>query len=144
MPKTEKVEKVEELTAEFTSATGAVVADYRGLTVTDATHSGSVGSLAYTFEVANDEAFTNLFGSWNVPEQPNQTSLDLPRDLSWISVYYWHVRAYDGTTTGTWSRTLAFATPNPPAAPPPVSIGGGDAIDLHQATSVNPNVSSRL
>ena len=37
MPKTEKVEKVEKLTAEFTSATGAVLADYRGLTVTDAT-----------------------------------------------------------------------------------------------------------
>ena len=37
MPKTEKVQKVEELTAEFTSATGAVLADYRGLTVTDAT-----------------------------------------------------------------------------------------------------------
>ena len=37
MPKTEKVEKVEELTAEFTSASGAVLADYRGLTVTDAT-----------------------------------------------------------------------------------------------------------
>ena len=37
MPKTEKVEKVKKLTAEFTSATGAVLADYRGLTVTDAT-----------------------------------------------------------------------------------------------------------
>jgi large subunit ribosomal protein L10 len=37
MPRTEKVEKVEKLTAEFTSATGAVLADYRGLTVTDAT-----------------------------------------------------------------------------------------------------------
>jgi large subunit ribosomal protein L10 len=37
MPKTEKVEKVEKLTAEFTSATGAVLADFRGLTVTDAT-----------------------------------------------------------------------------------------------------------
>jgi large subunit ribosomal protein L10 len=37
MPKTEKVEKVKELTAEFTSASGAVLADYRGLTVTDAT-----------------------------------------------------------------------------------------------------------
>lgn len=37
MPKTEKVEKVQKLTAEFTSATGAVLADYRGLSVTDAT-----------------------------------------------------------------------------------------------------------
>jgi large subunit ribosomal protein L10 len=37
MPKTEKVQKVEELTARFTSASGAVLADYRGLTVKDAT-----------------------------------------------------------------------------------------------------------
>jgi large subunit ribosomal protein L10 len=37
MPKTEKVEKVKELTAEFTSASGAVLADYRGLSVKDAT-----------------------------------------------------------------------------------------------------------
>jgi large subunit ribosomal protein L10 len=37
MPKTEKVEKVKELTAEFTSSSGAVLADYRGLSVKDAT-----------------------------------------------------------------------------------------------------------
>jgi large subunit ribosomal protein L10 len=37
MPKAEKVEKVKELTAEFTSASGAVLADYRGLSVKDAT-----------------------------------------------------------------------------------------------------------
>jgi hypothetical protein len=86
--------------------------------VANASHSGPVGALVYTFEVATDEGFANRFGSWNVPEQPNQTSLDLPQDFSYASVYYWHVRAYDGATTSPWSRTLALATPNPPAAPP--------------------------
>jgi len=109
-------------------------------TVTNATHAGTVGPLAYTYEVATDEGFSNVWGSWNVPEQPNQTSLDLPRDFSWASVYYWHVRAYDGASTGAWSITRALATPNPPAAPPVSNAGGGDAMDLHQVTSVNPNV----
>jgi hypothetical protein len=87
--------------------------------VANASHSGPVGALVYTFEVATDEGFTNRFGSWNVPEQPNQTSLDLPQDFSYARVYYWHVRAYDGATTGPWSRTLALATGNPPAPGPP-------------------------
>src|SRR5262245_1997420 len=86
--------------------------------VANASRSGPVGALAYTFEVATDEGFANRFGSWNVLEQPNQTSLDLPQDFSYASVYYWHVRAYDGTTTSPWSRTLALATPNSPAVPP--------------------------
>jgi len=87
--------------------------------VANASHSGPVGALDYTFEVATDEGFANLFGSWNVHEQPNQTSLALPQDFSYARVYYWHVRAYDGATTSPWSRTLALGTPNPPAAAPP-------------------------
>src|SRR5439155_12487285 len=83
--------------------------------VANASHSGPVGALVYTFEVATDEGFANRFGSWNVPEQPNQTLLELPQDFSYVSVYYWHVRAYDGATTSPWSRTLALATPNSPA-----------------------------
>ena len=37
MPRPDKVEKVDELAKEFTSSSGAVLTDYRGLTVTDAT-----------------------------------------------------------------------------------------------------------
>jgi len=37
MPKTEKVEKVKELTKRFKSGSGAMFADFRGLTVKDAT-----------------------------------------------------------------------------------------------------------
>jgi hypothetical protein len=89
--------------------------------VANASPSAPMAPLVYTFEVASDEGFANQFGSWNVPEQPNQTSLDLPVDFLYSSVYYWHVRAYDGTTTSPWSRTLALQTPNPPAAPPPAA-----------------------
>jgi hypothetical protein len=87
--------------------------------VSNASRSGPVGALVYTFEVATDEGFANRFGSWNVPEQPNQTSLDLPQDFLYSSVYYWHVRAYDGTTTSPWSRTLALRTPDPASVPAP-------------------------
>ena len=104
--------------------------------VANASPSAPMAALVYTFEVATDEGFANRFGSWNVPEQPNQTSLDLPQDFLYSSVYYWHVRAYDGTTTSPWSRTLALRTPDPA----PVVIGyGQDAIDLRQVTVTGGN-----
>jgi hypothetical protein len=92
--------------------------------VTNATRTGFIGPVVYEFQVAHDEAFTNIFGDWNVPEQTDQTSLDLPQDFAYSSVYYWHVRAFDGSTTGPWSRTLGLGTPNPPPPPPPPSSGG--------------------
>jgi hypothetical protein len=101
--------------------------------VTNAARNGTVGPVVdYQFEVATDEAFTSVFGSWNVTEQAGQTSLDLPRQLAYSGVYYWHVRATDGSF-GPWSRTMAFQAPNapqPPQAPP--SAGGADALDLRQ------------
>jgi hypothetical protein len=105
-------------------------------TVTNATRSGTVGAITYSIEVANDEAFTSQFATWTVGEQPNQTAFDLPRDLAYSSVYYWHVRASDPTTTGPWSRTLALATPNPPVV---IIPSGQDAIDLRQVTVTGGN-----
>jgi hypothetical protein len=87
-------------------------------TVNNATRSGPVGGIVYEFEVAHDEAFTNRFGNWNIPEQSTQTSLDLPIDFAYSNVYYWHVRAFDGATSSGWSVTRALGTPNPPAAAP--------------------------
>jgi hypothetical protein len=93
--------------------------------VTNATRTGFIGPVVYKFQVAHDEAFTNIFGEWNVPEQTDRTSLDLPQDFAYSSVYYWHVRAFDGSTTGPWSRTLGLGTPNPPPPPPPPPPSGG-------------------
>lgn len=104
------------------------------LVVTNAARAGTVGPVVdYQFDLATDEAFTNLVGSWNVHEQANQTSLEVPVELAYSGVYYWHARATDGTS-GPWSPTLAFQAPSAPAPPPPPPTAHGqDAFDLRQA-----------
>jgi hypothetical protein len=98
--------------------------------VTDATKSGTVGAITYTIEVANDFAFTNMYASWTAAEQAGQTTFSPPKDLAYTSVYFWHVRGTDGTTTGAWSQTLSFQVGNAPVQAPTPS--GADGIDLRQ------------
>jgi hypothetical protein len=100
--------------------------------VTDAARTGPVGDVSYQIEVATDEPFSNVYATWTVAEQPGQTSFEMPKDLAYSKVYFWHVRASDPTTPGPWSRTLAIQVTDPPPPPPPVF--GQDAIDLHQAS----------
>ena len=102
-------------------------------TVTNAARTGTVGSVTYAIELATDEAFTTIVASWTAAEQSNQTALDCPKDLSYSKVYYWHVRATDGSVTGAWSRTLAFQVKDAPPPPAPVVTVSPDAIDLRQA-----------
>lgn len=93
--------------------------------VGNAPRSGPVGAITYQIQVADSDSFAHTIAIWTQGEQPGQTTLELPQDLSYSSVYYWHVRAADPTTVGPWSRILAFATPTPPAAPSPGPGGGG-------------------
>ena len=102
--------------------------------VTDAPRTGPVGDVSYQIEVATDEPFSNVYATWTVAEQPGQTAFDMPKDLAYSRVYFWHVRASDPTTPGPWSRTLAIQVTDPPPPPPPVNSGGQDAIDLHSAS----------
>ncbi len=108
---------------------------HQRLVVNNAPRTGAVGPVVdYQFDLATDEAFTNIVGSWNVHEQPNQTSLEVPAELAYSGVYYWHARATDGTS-GPWSQTLAFQAPSaPPPPPPPPAASGSDQIDLGQVT----------
>ena len=85
---------------------------------TNAARSGPVGAITYLVEVADSDSFANKIAAWTGSEQPNRTSLDIPTDLAYNKVYYWHVRAYDPTTLGPFSRTQAFATPPVPPPPP--------------------------
>jgi len=100
--------------------------------VTNATRTGPVGDVSYQIEVATDEPFSNVYATWTVAEQAGQTSFEMPKDLAYSRVYFWHVRASDPTTPGPWSRTLAIQVTDPP--PPPPTIAGQDAIDLRQAS----------
>ena len=97
--------------------------------MTDATRSGPAGAVSYQIEVASDGNFNTVVASWSVAEQAGQTSFDMPKDLAYSKVYYWHVRASDPTTPGPWSNLLALQVADPPASVP--SGGGQDAIDLH-------------
>ena len=112
-------------------------------TITNASRSGPVGAITYLTELADIDAFSNKIATWTAGEQPNQTLLDLPTDLAYSKVYYWHVRAFDPTTVGPWSRTQAFATPPVPVVvtPSPTPTPGGpvpgDAINLSQAAVYN-------
>lgn len=105
---------------------------------TNAPRSGPVGAIAYVLELSDADSFANKLAIWTVGEQPNQTSLASPQDLLPSKQYFWHVRAYDPTTTGPWSATQVFQTPVPiVVSPPPPPPGGGpapnDAINLAQA-----------
>ena len=101
--------------------------------VNNAAHSGPVGALSYTLELADSFAFSNKIATLTAGEQSNQTKLDLTADLKYNTVYYWRVRAGDSATTGPWSNVFAFQTGSAPVIPDPIPSpggGGGDAGDF--------------
>lgn len=96
-------------------------------TWTNAAHSGPVGPITYALELSDSDTFANKIAIWTTAEQSNQTSLAAPQDLTYAKQYFWHVRASDPTTTGPWSATQVFQTPDQPVVvtPPPSGGGGG-------------------
>ena len=92
-------------------------------TFNNAPTSGPVGAMTYTVEIATDSGFSNKVAVWNVAQQPSQTNLDAPANLSNGKTYYWRVRGSEASgAMGPWSSTQSFKTP---AAPAPPSGGGG-------------------
>ena len=91
-------------------------------TIANAPRSGPVGTITYLIEVATDGQFNNKIAAWTAAEgSGGQTTFNLPRDLAYSTVYYWHVRASDPTTTGPWSTIWGFQT-LPEPAPEPIPI----------------------
>src|SRR5438876_96350 len=98
-------------------------------TFVNAPRSGPVGTSSYYIQVSDNEAFAPAYPVFGpVPEQPNQTTVESPRDGEYSHYYFWHVQASDGTNSGPWSVTRAFTTPARPApaptAPGPGNLGG--------------------
>jgi len=101
-------------------AENSIVADLRPrFTINNAPRSGPVGAISYLIEIADGDSFANKVAAWTTGEQSGQTSFNLSSDLSYNKVYYWHVRAFDSSTTGPWSRIFGFATPPQPVVVPP-------------------------
>ena len=117
--------------------------------VNDVSRSGPVGAITYQIEVADTDSFANKAAVWTQGEQPNQTSLVTPVDLSANKLYYWHVRAADPTTAGNWSLTAVFTTPaqaavTPTPSPSPSGPAPNDALNLGLAAVYNspPDIAS--
>ncbi len=85
----------------------------------NASRSGPVGAIAYTFQISENEPFTAIVAVVTVPEQATETKFRLAQELTYDKRYFWRVRAYDPNTTGAWSPTQTFLTPTAPEPPPP-------------------------
>lgn len=102
-------------------AVNAIISSNRPtFVVQNAERSGPAGAINYAVEVADSDTFVNRTAAWTASEQPNQTSLAVPVELTFGKIYFWHARAFDPTTLGPWSEVRAFqvATPVAPAPAP--------------------------
>jgi hypothetical protein len=87
------------------------------LTVSDASIVGPVGPLTYEFQVASDQAFSQLVAAGIIAEGAGQTTFHSSA-LAASATFFWRVRASDGQTTSNWSGVQAFRTPAAPAPGP--------------------------
>ncbi len=111
------------------------------LKVANATTNG-VRPLTYSFQVASDQAFTNIVMSQGgiAPGDGGRTSYKLGSALTPDRGYFWRARAEDGANTGSFSATAQFFLFSPATfqAPVPVSpIGGATVTSLRPRFSFN-------
>jgi hypothetical protein len=88
------------------------------ITAANASWVGPVGGLTYEFQVARDQAFSQLVAAGIVNEGSGQTTFT-SSPLTASATMFWRVRASDGETTSSWSVTQGFRTPAPAPPPPP-------------------------
>ena len=95
----------------------------------NAARSGPVGAVSYTFEIAEDQAFSAMVAIVTMPEQASETRFTIAQELKASTKYYWRVRAFDSNTASAWSLTQSFVTPAavvaPPSPPPTTPPSGG-------------------
>lgn len=94
------------------------------LTVRNGAHTGPVGNVTYSFEVARDQAFTTVVYRANAGEGNGNTTAPVVADLDAEQRFFWRARASDGETTSAWSATASLMTPadspsNPSPSPGP-------------------------
>ncbi len=112
----------------------------------NAAHSGPVGQIRYTIQVATNENFGSMTGQIEVSELPSQTQLAFDTLLPWATTFYWRVRSYELSkmTIGPWSAIQTFRTgaaPPPPPTTPPLTgapCGNNDAL-IRYVASVYPD-----
>ena len=98
-------------------------------TFTNVSRSGPVGPISYVIEVSDTNSFATKVAVWTVAEGASQTSTQLPQDGQYSQYLFWHVRAADPTTAGSWSTIFAFSMPDaPPIVITPINPGPGTTV----------------
>jgi hypothetical protein len=87
--------------------------------VRNSTRSGPTGAIAYTFEIAEDQAFSQMVAVVTVAEQNTETKFTLAQQLKASTKHYWRVRGFDSNVSSPWSLTQSFVTPAAVVTPPP-------------------------
>jgi len=90
------------------SPTGTVDTLQPRFVIGRASRTGPVGRVAYVVQVADNEGFGSKIGVWAVNEGSGRTTLDAPVSLPSGKQLFWRTQAYEATTAGPWSDTLAF------------------------------------
>jgi hypothetical protein len=93
--------------------------------ISNSDRNASVGALHYDFQVALDQAFTQMITSGIVDEAGGQTTFTAPNDLPYDRVHYWRVKAFDNETTGPWAVTQTFRSSTAPVPVPGPSPSPG-------------------
>jgi hypothetical protein len=84
-----------------------------GLRVRNSARSGPAGNVRYVYQVARDQAFTQLVSmTHDQPEGGGETQ-GMPPGLVPSATYYWRSYATDGEVNSGWSGTWTFRTPDP-------------------------------
>ena len=91
----------------------------------NAPRSGPAGNMNYLIELSNSDTFGSVIAAWVFDEQPNQSSLLAPVQLSPGRLYFWRARGFDSSTVGPFSAPAAFVTA-PPSDDGSGSGGGGN------------------
>ena len=105
------------------SPSGSINTNKPEFKVTNGGISGTSG-VGYRFEVSRSADFGQTIAVVTVPVNGSGSTTMTMGELPYKSIFYWRVRASDGSVESAYSNTLQFTTPDPPAAPP----GGGGGV----------------
>jgi hypothetical protein len=92
------------------------------LTINNGTVTGRAGTVEYRFDVATDQAFSNIAATMTAARGAGTTSVTTP-ELAAGTLFYWRARATNGTVSSPVSGTGTFRTPAAPAPPAPTPPG---------------------
>jgi len=107
------------------------------LTISNSDRNSAVADVRYDFQVATDQAFTQLVSAAQIAETGGaHTAFTVDADLPSDRQHFWRARATDAETTSAWSGTQTFRSAVAVVTPPTPPPGGGICTSGNPTTIV--------